>query len=229
MAGSHDAQAETSDDRAIALLVGDLHWQIDQLPRRGIKGSTGNPYNPSYYKRGLQKAIEAGGVAVPDYVRRYLYKSPSDGFQRLEDADSLDLACEALVEDASKPYAHLFTEEDRAAARMRLAPHRQAIDARKAASRARIDARASTLPDDIEQLRTLAAKPTQPEHAVAINRAILAHDAYDIVALNRLGRAYEALGLSAQAEQTFQDVLALDPRNPIATRRLRDLANRREG
>ena len=103
---------------------------------------------------------------MANYVRGYIYRAPSDGYRKLEEADSLDLACEALVEDASKPYAHLFTEQDRAAARARLAPHRQAIDARKAASRARIDARASELPDDVEELRALAAQSTQPEEAV---------------------------------------------------------------
>jgi len=226
--GSDDDRA-VPDDRAIDLLVDDLHWQIGQLARRGIKDSAGNPYNPAYYKRGLQKAIEAGGVAVPDYVRRYVYKSPSDGYRRLEDADSLDLACEALVADETKPYAHLFTDEDRTAASARLAPHIEAINARKAASQARIDDRASELPDDVDQLRGLAEQATEPEDAFAINRAILDHDADDVVALIRLGRAYEALGSSDQAEQTFRDVLVLEPTNAIATRRLRELAHRREG
>jgi hypothetical protein len=103
-----------NDRDAIAALVSDLHWQIDQLPRRGIKDNAGNPYNPSYYKRGLQSAIDRGGLAVAEYVRRYVYKAPSDGYKKLEEADSLDLACEALVADATKPYAHLFTEADRA-------------------------------------------------------------------------------------------------------------------
>src|SRR3954462_479486 len=115
------------DRDAIAALVSDLHWQIDQLKPRGIKDRAGNPYNPSYYKRGLQAAIERGGVAVADYVRRYVYGPPSDGYKKLEDADSLDLACEALVADAMKPYALLFTDADRNAARERLAPHVEAI------------------------------------------------------------------------------------------------------
>src|SRR3954471_22105222 len=90
-------------------------------------------------KRGLQNAIDRGGVAVADYVRRYLYKPPSDGYRKLEDADSLDLACEALVADETKPYAYLFTNGDRAAARSRLAPHIEAIRARKTAVTSRID------------------------------------------------------------------------------------------
>lgn len=129
------------DDReAIAALISDLHWQIDQLRPRGIKNNAGGPYNPSYYKRGLDNAIERGGVAVADYVRRYLYKPPSDGYKKLEEADSLDLACEYLIADESKPYAHLFSETDRATARQRLAPHVAAIEARKAERRARVEA-----------------------------------------------------------------------------------------
>ena len=73
-----------------------------------------------------------------EYVRRYLYKPPSDGYKKLEDADSLDLACESLVLDADKPYARLFTDEDRIAARERLAPHIEAIESRNAEHRARI-------------------------------------------------------------------------------------------
>jgi hypothetical protein len=90
---------------AIAALVSDLHWQIDQLRPRGIKDSAGNPYNPSYYKRGLQNAINRGGLAVAEYIRRYSYKPPSGGYKKLEEADSLDLACEALVADESKPHS----------------------------------------------------------------------------------------------------------------------------
>lgn len=112
------------DDRpAIDALISDLHWQIDQLKPRGIKDKAGNPYTPSYYNRGLQNAIDRGGLAVRDYVRSYVYRTPSDGYRKLEDADSLDLACEALVADTSKPYAHLFSDEDREAAQARLAPH----------------------------------------------------------------------------------------------------------
>jgi hypothetical protein len=128
------------DKQAVEALISDLYWQIDQLAPRGIKDAAGNPYNPSYYKRGLENAIERGGDAVVEYVRGFLYRSPSDGYKKLEEADSIDLACEALVVDEEKPYAHLFTAADRDAARQRLAPHVAAIGARKAEQRARIDA-----------------------------------------------------------------------------------------
>src|SRR3954453_3006074 len=101
-----------NDREAIAALVSDLHWQIDQLRPRGIKDNAGNPYNPSYYKRGLQNAIDRGGVAVADYVRRYLNKPPREGKKSREAAASLVRACEPLVGDESKPYAYLFTDGD---------------------------------------------------------------------------------------------------------------------
>ena len=215
------------DDRdAIAALVSDLQWQIDQLKPRGIRDKAGNPYNPSYYKRGLKNAIERGGLAVAEFVRGYLSKAPSDGYKKLEEADSLDLACEALVADEDKPYAHLFTDADRDAARARLAPYIKAIEARKAARQARIDARRTDLPDDLAQLRGLATTATDPEDAIAINSAILRHAPDDVVALNRLGRAYETIGSFEQAEQAFRQAIAADPGNAIAARRLGDLQRR---
>jgi Flp pilus assembly protein TadD len=47
------------------------------------------------------------------------------------------------------------------------------------------------------------------------------------VALNRLGRAYEALSLRDQAREAFQQVLELQPGNTIATNRLKVLDRRR--
>ena len=212
-----------NEREAIAALVSDLHWQIDQLSPRGIKDNAGNPYNPSYYKRGLQNAVDRGGLAVAEYVRRYVYKAPSDGYKKLAAADSLDLACEALVADATKPYSHLFTDADRAAASKRLAPHIEAIEARKAATTARIEERHSELPEDVEQLRDLAAEATDPADAIAVNTAILQRAPDDVVAMNRLGRAYEAIGSLALAKETFEQAVAVDPDNAIASGRLRDL------
>lgn len=134
------------DRSAVEALISDLHWQIDQVPKKGIKNAAGHPYYPGYYIRGLDNAIEKGGLEVVEYVRGYLYKPPSDGFVKFEEADALDLVCEALVADENKPYAYLFTDQDRAIARERLAPHQAAIDKRKedeaaeeAARRERID------------------------------------------------------------------------------------------
>ena len=154
------------DNDAIGALVSDLHWQIDQMHPRQIKDNAGKPYTPAYYKRGLQAAMARGGLAVVEYVRSYLYRSPSDGYKKLADADSLDLACEALVADDTRPYAHLFTDEDRAAARKRLAPHAAAMEARKTGIRDRIGATRAALGSDLDGLREQAASPPGAEDAV---------------------------------------------------------------
>jgi tetratricopeptide (TPR) repeat protein len=214
------------DAVAIAALISDLQWQIDQIARRGIKDNAGNPYRPSYYQRGLKGAIDRGGRAVADYVRGYVYKAPSDGYRKLEDSDSLDLASEALVADESKPYTHLFSDADRKAARARLAPHMEAIERRKAASRQRIAIQRSELPADIAHLRELAVMTQDPEAAIAINEAIVSQVPQDIPALNRLGRAYAAIGATEEARKRFNDVIAIDPNNGIARRRLQELAAR---
>ena len=60
--------------------------------------------------------------------------------------------------------------------------------------------RRSELPDDIVQLRELAGETTDPEAAIVINGAILGLAPRDIVAMNRLGRAYEALGSIVEAQ-----------------------------
>ena len=79
------------------------------------------------------------------------------------------------------------------------------------------------MPNDLAQLRSLAAHTTNPEEAVAVNAAIISQDESDLTALNRLGRAYETIGLIDEATQTFRRVLAFNPDNSIASRRLRDL------
>ena len=214
----------TLDDRdAIAALVSDLHWQIDQMRPRGIKDAAGNPYNPSYYKRGLQAAIDRGGLAVADYIRRYLSKPPSDGYRKLEDANSLDLACEALIADPHKPYADLFTDAERNAARERLAHHIAAIERRNTARARRIAQRRAELSDNLDELRNRATRPEDPELAVAVNTAIIDQAPEDTVALNRLGRAYETLGRPDEAKAAFRRVLELDSTNPIAGPRLHAL------
>jgi hypothetical protein len=84
--------SQLKEPDAVKDLVSDLHWQIDQMGSRGIKNEAGHVYVPHYYKRGLDTAIERGDQAVIEYVRGYLYRTPSDGYEKLEDADSLDLA-----------------------------------------------------------------------------------------------------------------------------------------
>jgi tetratricopeptide (TPR) repeat protein len=206
----------TLDEReAVAALVSDLKWQVEQLKPRGIKDKAGNPYTAAYYKKGLKAAVAEGGTAVVEYVRGYLYKPPSDGFKKLEEKNSLDLACEALVADPDRPYAHLFSDEDRAAARKRLGPHLEAIAERKNPT-AKIEA----LPDDLAELRKLAEAEPGDEDAIAVNAKIAQLAPDDVVAHVRLGRAHLDMHHDEEAIAAFERVLELDPSNPIAKRRL---------
>ena len=72
------------DGAAVAELVSDLHWQVEQFGPRGIKDQGREPVQPVLLqKRGLTSAINRGGLAVAEYVRSYLYKDASDGFRKL--------------------------------------------------------------------------------------------------------------------------------------------------
>lgn len=82
------------------------------------------------------------------------------------------------------------------------------------------------LPKQLEDLVSLARTDIPPRDAVAVNRAIIARLPADIPSHNRLGRAYQALGLVDQARRAFEAVRELDPANTIAAKRLRELAAR---
>lgn len=75
-------------------------------------------------------------------------------------------------------------------------------------------------------LRGLADHAASSEDSIAINRAILKRAPEDVVAANRLGRAYEGLGLLDAAADAFRQALAIDPANAIAKRRMRDVERR---
>ena len=111
--------------------VSDLDWQIDQLKTRGVKTDAGNPYNPSHYKRGLSTASEKGGPEVVETSAALPVQAPERRLPEARTGDSLDLTCEHPVSDDTKPYASLFTDEDRAVARKRLGAHARAIEARR--------------------------------------------------------------------------------------------------
>ena len=164
-------------------------------------------------------------------------KRSSEGLDALVEYNRIDLSVEMLIMDESKIYAPLFTAEDRAAARTKLHGRAGKVEAlardRKAEARdaevaqqGRVDLIKVNLPKPIEALRDLAAQQTDPEAILAINTSILEQVPTDVVALIRLGRAYQTVGSLDQARSTFQEVLDIDPSNPIAGARLRDLTLR---
>ena len=69
----------------------------------------------------------------------------------------------------------------------------------------------------------LAEAATGPEEAIAVNTEMIRQAPDDVAALNRLGRAFEAIGRVDEAKQTFRNVLGRNPNNPIALRHLREL------
>jgi hypothetical protein len=135
----------------------------------------------------------------------------SEGLESLVEYNRLDLSIETLIIDESKVYAPLFSADDRKAAQAKLDRQRgevaelagrceREITHAAAARQARIDAHRSALPDNLDELRSLAAADgTDPERAIAVNSAILARAPDDVVAVNRLGRAYEALEMFDRA------------------------------
>ena len=58
------------------------------------------------------------------------------------------------------------------------------------------------------------------EEAVAVNRAILNDFSQDLEAYNRLGKSLSELGRNRQAQEAFQQALAISPNNPIARKNL---------
>jgi alkylated DNA nucleotide flippase Atl1 len=86
-----------------------------------------------------------------------------------------------------------------------------------------VEGQIANSPGRLEDLRKLVNTEMLPADVVAVNRAIVADAPKDIPAHNRLGRAYQELGLIEQARAAFEAVIRLDPSNGIATKRLREL------
>lgn len=83
--------------------------------------------------------------------------------------------------------------------------------------------RSAELPGGLEDLLELVGTETHPADTVAVNRAIIARAPEDAPAHNRLGRAYQELGLLEDARGAFDAVIRLDPLNGIARKRLVEL------
>jgi tetratricopeptide (TPR) repeat protein len=208
-------------------------WALARaLPGSGVLDRARRPYRAIRFERKLD-SVANDPVGLLEYVRG-MARRTSDGLEALVEYNRLDLSVEMLIIDESKIYAPLFSEDDRAAAKAKLARQTGQVEAlardraqqvrdEEAATEERVSAIRSELPDDVEELRTLASNADDREEAIAINRSILDQVPIDIVALNRLGRAYQELGRIDQARHAFQRVLELDAVNPIAAARLRQL------
>ncbi len=194
-----------------------------------VTNTDGSNYWGPYVTRAINER-EDDGPALVQYIKDVLRKSgESEGWNSLLEAGRLDISFEDMVFDAVEPIRGLFSDEDRRIAGQSLGEQRGELERRRAATEARIAARTSSLAgEDVGKLRQLAIEATDSEEAIAINTAVLGHAPKDVVAMNRLGRAYEEIGLIDQAAETFRGVVAADPGNTIATKHLRDLGRRKE-
>jgi tetratricopeptide (TPR) repeat protein len=208
-------------------------WDLARaLPSSGVLNRARKPYRAIRFERKLD-AVAHDPVGLLEYVRG-MARRTSDGLESLVEYNRLDLSVETLIIDESKIYAPLFAADDRAAAQAKLdrqageveelaRDRAQQVRDEAATREARVAMICSSLPKELDQLRELSARTTDPEEAIAINTSILEQVASDVVALNRLGRACEAIGSIDQARDAFQKALDIDPRNQIAARRLRQL------
>jgi tetratricopeptide (TPR) repeat protein len=208
-------------------------WDLARaLPDSGVLNRARQPYRAIRFERKLD-SVTNDPVGLLEYVRG-MARRTSDGLDSLVEYDRLDLSVERLIIDESKIYAPLFTPDDRAAAKAKLArqagevedlarSRAQRVRDKEAAVEERIRAMRLKMPDDVDHLRTLASEAVDCEEIIAINTLILDQIPTDVVALNRLGRAYQEIGLAGQARQAFQRVLQIDPSNRIATTRLSKL------
>ncbi|OAI39292.1 hypothetical protein AYO39_00410 [Actinobacteria bacterium SCGC AG-212-D09] len=211
-------------------------WAIaNALPTSGVLDRGRRPYRAIRFERKLD-TVANDPRGLLGYIRG-MARRTSEGLESLVEYNRVDLSVEMLIMDESKVYAPLFTAEDRAAARAKLAQRtgqveelaqrreeqvHDAADAR----RKRVDAISRHLPEDLDSLRTLSGGPSDPETAIALNAAILKRASEDVVAMNRLGRAYESVGALDDARDVFCRVLVIDPTNTIAAGRLRQLKPR---
>jgi tetratricopeptide (TPR) repeat protein len=224
------AQVPTAEQHRA--LLNDCRELAGALPASGVLDRGRRPYRAIRFERKLD-AVEHDPAGLLEYIRG-MARRTSEGLEALVEYNRLDLSVETLIIDQSKVYAPLFTPEDRAAAQAKIArqagevvqvarDREQQLRAEEAARQARIAAVRARLPQEIDQLKKLAAESSDPEEAIAINTSILGQVSRDVVALNRLGRAFEALGSIDQARWSFQQAIEIDPSNQIASRRLADL------
>jgi tetratricopeptide (TPR) repeat protein len=218
---THNSDHHPTQEQHRALL-NDCWYLVHELPTSGVLDRGGRPYRAQRVAMKLQK-LEDDPAGLLEYIRG-MARRWSEGLDALVLYNRLDLSLETLILDESKSYAPLFTADDRAAARAKLQRQESQVDELVLAKQARIATIRSGLPADLEQLRALAAADGDPERSIAINTAILERMPDDVVALNRLGRAYEADGSNNEARSAFEKALEIDPSSTIAAGRLRRIA-----
>jgi tetratricopeptide (TPR) repeat protein len=216
-------------------LLNDCRAIARALPTSGVLDRGRRPYRPIRFEPKLD-SVANDPPGLVEYVRGMAGRT-SEGLESLVEYNRLDLSVELLILDESKPYASLFTDNDRVAARAKLqrqagqiedlarSREQQRRDA-DAEREKRIAAVSARLPAQLEQLRSEAAQATEPEVIIATTRAILRHRERAVVALNRLGRAYQEVGSIDDARAAFSRLLEIDPENTIATRRMQQLQGR---
>jgi|GEM_PF-777937 len=74
--------------------------------------------------------------------------------------------------------------------------------------------------DKLEQIAIEHSLAQEWEQAIEINKQIIQLDKINIPALNRLGKAYLAIGLTPKAEKIFKSVLKMDPNNKVAKKNM---------
>ncbi|MHB8059576.1 MAG: hypothetical protein ACYDHO_01930 [Gaiellaceae bacterium] len=115
----------------LELLTRDLFWIYETTGRKVTYISPSGdrkPYWAYRYLQAVRRAVENGDV-VELVERIVLRRSPTDGFEHLEEAGRLDLSLEAFVVDDNKPYHHLFSAEAVSLSRVRLNKAKRASDA----------------------------------------------------------------------------------------------------
>jgi hypothetical protein len=116
-------------------LLARLRQIIEETPESGALNAAEQPYHPSRFEGAVERR-SGDGAKLVEYMREKVYEAPTDGYDALIAAGRPDLTAEAVVANAEAPWASLFTEADRIAARSRLGAmqraHQQAVDTAEA-------------------------------------------------------------------------------------------------
>jgi hypothetical protein len=116
-------------------LLARLRHIIEETPTSGALNAAKQPYHPTRFAGAVERRSGEGAKLV-EYMREKVYEGPTDGYDALIAAGRPDLTAEAVVADSDGPWASLFTEADRTAARARLGAmqraHQQVLEAAEA-------------------------------------------------------------------------------------------------